>query len=60
MLVAYYASFKDELPVKLRLDNDNPLFDMEDGDDVDGIEAVDLDYKRFDSSEHIMSELATQ
>ncbi len=67
MLVAYYASFQDELPVKLRLTNENPLFDEVDGsektngsDQVDAPEVVvDPDYQRFDSCEEIMHELHT-
>ncbi len=65
MLVAYYASFQDELPVKLRLTNENPLFDMQDGgtqngDQVDGPQQkkVDPDFERFASCEGIMRELS--
>ena len=39
MLVAYYASFQDELTVKLRLTNENPLFGYAEGDK--GVDSVD-------------------
>lgn len=39
MLVAYYASFQDELPVKLRLTNENPLFGYTEDDK--GVDTVD-------------------
>eukprot|EP00794_Sanderia_malayensis_P015143 gene15143-16700_t len=70
MLVAYYASFQDELPVKLRLSNENPMYDAQDGDNknnhgdqVDGPASeviTDPDYKRFCSSEGIMRELSQE
>ena len=59
-LIAHYASRQVDLPVKLRLASDNPLFITEETDAVDGfneLDSTDPDFFNFDSCDTMMAEL---